>query len=182
MHGHIIQFSWSQEHPVPTSSVTEVSSKLETRVEQSVQVQDAQTYICCSHMSMLRFVNGSQVHIVGNENTPSSHVRPLHVPVFANFLGKTSKISGRPLQVLLSDSMQIQMYIVGNEIPPSVCFLSSPYTCFTNFLGQTSKISGRALQVLLEKLADLGCEYKWTALAMQFHHPQWVAVKLHRLL
>ena len=30
MHGHIIQFSWSQEHPVPTSSVTEVSSKLET--------------------------------------------------------------------------------------------------------------------------------------------------------
>ena len=41
-----------------------------------------------------------------------------------------SNISRRPLQVLLSDSVQIQVYTFGNEITPSVRFLSSPYTRF----------------------------------------------------
>ena len=49
---------------VPTSSVTEVSSKLETRTRQLVHMQakviDAQNYICCSHVSILHSVKRTQ--------------------------------------------------------------------------------------------------------------------------
>ena len=49
---------------MPTSSVTEVSSKLETRTRQLVHMQakviDAQTYICCSHVSILHSVKRTQ--------------------------------------------------------------------------------------------------------------------------
>ena len=45
------------------------------------------------------------------------YFHPLHIHVFTNFLGHGGNNSGRALQVLLSDSVRIQMYIVGNEIP-----------------------------------------------------------------
>ena len=75
----------------------------------------------------------------------------LHIPVFANFLGQTSKISGRALQVLLSDSqVQVQVYTIGNGITPSSHFRPLHIHVFTNFLGHGGNKSGRALQVLLE--------------------------------
>ena len=90
----------------------------------------------------------------------------LHILVFANFLGQTSKMSGRPLQVLLSDSqVQIQVYTFGSEVTPSSHFRPPHIHVFTNFLGQ------------------IGCNET----ALLYFHPfkvyvGWVALKLHYLL
>ena len=101
-----------------TSSVTEVSSKLKTQIAKAVSpgARHAKIHLLLTHVHAAFCQRG---HIVGNEITHSSHFRPLHIHVPTNFLGKTGNISGRPLQVLLSDSVQIQVYTFGNGITHS---------------------------------------------------------------
>ena len=65
---------------------------------------------------------------VGNKFLLFYYMFTLHIHVFTNFLGHGGNNLGRPLQVLLSDSVRIQMYIVGNEIThwqwnSTVCFI-----------------------------------------------------------
>ena len=121
--------------------------------KQSVQVQDTQKYICCSHMSRLRFVNGPQVHVFGNGITPSSRCSSPSIYLFPLTSSvRRARFPDVHCRLCTDSQVQLQVYTFGNEITPAFHVRPLHIHVFTNSLCQASNKSGRALQVLLEGL------------------------------